>query len=1203
MSTPFVHLHVHSEYSLLDGLCPLERGKDHTSPFMQQVKDLGMEAIALTDHGNLFGAIHFHDAALKYGIHPVFGCEVYVTPLSHTEKTLYRGRQANHLVLLAENDVGWRNLMRLNSEAHLHGMYYKPRIDRPLLRKYHEGLIALSACLKGEVAESVSDGDLARAEALAAEYADIMGPDNFFIEIQDHGLEEQQKVNPHLITIADKLGLPLVVTNDVHYLRKDQAESHEMLLCLQTQDKWANPDRMKYGSKEFYIKSGDEMAALFPERPDAVENTVRIAERCNVSIPIDKKKVSHFPVYQCPGGISHEEYIVQLATEGAKKKYGVDSLGEPPPGETPQPSDSPATTEIAVRERFWYEISIIRRTGFLNYYLVVWDFIHAAKSMGIPVGPGRGSGAGSIVAFLIGITNIDPLRYALVFERFLNPERVSAPDFDVDFCQARRGEVIEYVRGKYGIDAVSQIVTYGTLGAKTLIRDIGRALDYKPAECDKIAKLIPDAPGTSLASARRDSSEFDEACRKDPQTMAIMRYAPDLEENPRQTGMHAAGVLIGEQPLINFIPLTRDKDGNVISQWEAAPLERSGLLKMDFLGLKTLTVIREACDNVKATRGIDIDLDALPLDDKQTYEMLARGETGAVFQIESEGMRKLIMDLQIDRVEDLIAMIALYRPGPMQFIPSFTARKLGREPIDYPHPLLEPILKETYGIMIYQEQIQMAARVLAGFSLGQGDVLRRAMGKKDPVTMQKQSDAFVKGCVAKGTCSEKEALKIFATIQQFASYGFNKSHSAAYGIVTFQTAYLKAHYPVEFMAAMISSEMGNSDKLPHLISIARDMGIAVRPPDVNVSGLRFTPVPEDHSIRFGLAGIKGVGAAAAAAIIRERAENGPFKGFVDFCERMDSNRKVIETLVLAGAFDFTGIPRGRLRENIESVMAHAADHRKDAANGQRSLFDMFGGSTPGIAGLTMTDADLPDFPPLSTLEMLEAEKELLGFYISGHPLEDFRWTLRHYSQKTPEEFAALSDKTPVRIGGLATGIRRVNTKPKDKNDPVKQMLFCSLEMDGGAVPVAVYPAAYDSCKGILQTENKPVILCGQVRPDRNGEGNIIAVEEAYPLAEAPALFTDAFTLEFDLAKWSEDAAAAVADLLRAHHGRVPVTLCLDAGGTKLYFKTGAEFAIDPSEKLVRECTALGAKIRVKPRERPGLLRESPKPNWKRRDDA
>lgn len=1188
MEPKFTHLHLHTEYSLLDGLCALDRGKDHHSPLMDRAREQGQVAMAITDHGNLYGAVHFYKAARKHGIKPVLGCEIYVTPGNHREKVLVNNRQANHLVLLAENERGFANLVRLVSLAHLDGFYYKPRIDRPLLAEHHEGIIALSACLKGEVAEALSDGLEDKARALAGEYAEILGKDHFYLEVQDHGLPEQKPVNRALVKLAKDLGLPLVATNDVHYLEAAHAVPHEMLLCLQTQAKWSETNRMKYGSDQFYLKSEAEMRRLFGELPEAIENTWKIAERCNVELALGGQKNPHFPNFQCPDGMTHKQYLTKIAAEGVRRLYGVEDLEHP--------TDD---RERTIAARFAHELGVIEKTGFLNYFLVVWDFIHAAKQMGIPVGPGRGSGAGSLVAYAVGITGIDPLRYGLIFERFLNPERVSPPDFDIDFCQARRGEVIEYVKRKYGADSVAQIITYGTLGAKTLIRDIGRALEIPLPDCDKLAKMVPEVPGTTLEKAKRESVDFRDACRTSECAKQIMQFAPPLEDMPRQTGTHAAGVVIGERPLIELIPLTKDKDGNVISQWEAVPLEEAGLLKMDFLGLKTLTVVREACDNVKRTHGTDLDPDALPLDDPKTYELLARGDTVGVFQVESEGMRDLLRQLQINRIEELIAMIALYRPGPMKMIPDFIARKHGRQKIEYPHPLLEGILQETYGIMVYQEQVQQAAGVLAGFSMGQGDILRRAMGKKKPEEMARQRKAFVDGCVKQKSCTAAKAGQIFDQITEFASYGFNKSHSAAYGIVTFQTAFLKANYPVEFMAAMLSSEIGNTDKLPVLVAEAQKMGIRVLPPDVNESGLRFTPVKE--SIRYGLAGVKGVGAGAVEAMVRERETNGPFKGLVDFCERMENgevNKKTIEALVKCGAFDFTERSRGQLFEGIESAMAYAASVRKDRAAGQSSLFDLLGGED--AAGAVMTDADLPEGEPWPQKQMLAFEKELIGFYISGHPLLACAWTLEKYNQCDAAGFAALPERTRTRIGGLVVNAQKRYTKPKKEDELPREMMSFRLDTLDGTISAVAFPEAY-ARYGIHLQPDAAVMLCGSVRKDNGGGGQTLTVDEIYPLDEVPARFTRGVSLHVNVGTWTDERMRELKDVLRRHPGTTPINLCLlYPDNAKVYLRASSNLKVKMSEAFAKECEKIVDGIYVAAVKQAGLC-APPERNWKRRN--
>ncbi|MDH3981438.1 MAG: DNA polymerase III subunit alpha [Kiritimatiellaceae bacterium] len=786
---PFCHLHFHTCYSLLDSAVKVK-------PAMQAAKDMGMDYLALTDHGVLFGAVEFYKAAYAAGIKPIIGCEVYLARHGIEERSSQRNNM--HLVLLAETQEGYENLVRLVSLAHLEGQYYKPRIDKEMLRTYSKGLIGLAACLRGEVTEACKDGDLDKAEALAMEYSDILGPGNFFLELQDHGLADQKVANPNIIELSKRTGLPLVATNDVHYIKKDHAEAHDVLICLQRGDMVADTTRHRYEGSEFYMKSGEEMAALFPDHPEAISNTVEIAKRCNVEFFFPEKAEDlHFPFFPLPEGFSSDyDYLVHLGKAGLKKLYGIEDLDHP--------KDD---YEKTINERFYYEVSVIKKTNYINYFLVVADFIQWARGEGIPVGPGRGSGAGSMLAYSLAITTIEPLKYNLIFERFLNPDRVSPPDFDIDFCPTKRQAVIQYVREKYGEDCVAQIVTFGTLGAKTLMRDLGRVLEIPLPYCDRLAKMIPETPGTTLEKALAESPEFKQATNTEPDARRIMKYARLLEGLPRHTGMHAAGVVIGEKPLIEIIPLMREpKEKLIVVQFEKGPTEEIGLLKMDFLGLKNLTIIYEACDLIKRNHGVAVDPEQLDIEDKKTYELLSKGDTVGIFQLESGGMRDTLRQVAPDCIEDIIAILALYRPGPMQFIPTYIKRKHGQEQVKYDHPLLENILKETNGIIVYQEQIQQAAQKLAGFSLGEGDILRRAMGKKKPEVMDQQRGKFVRGCKETNDMDAKLANRIFDNITEFAKYGFNKSHSTAYGFVTYQTAWLKAHYPAEFMAALLSEK-------------------------------------------------------------------------------------------------------------------------------------------------------------------------------------------------------------------------------------------------------------------------------------------------------------------------------------------------------------------------------------------------------------
>jgi DNA polymerase-3 subunit alpha len=1113
---------------------------------MKTAAELGMTQVAITDHGTLYGIIDFYKQAKAAGIKPILGCEVYVAHGSMLEKKTGPGKsQSNHLVLLAENEEGYNNLIYLVSKAHLEGFYYKPRIDKELLSGHHKGLIALSACLKGEVAGHCADNNLEAAAKAADEYVQIMGRENFYLEVQDHGLPEQKVANRGIIELAKRMKLPLVATNDVHYLKAEHAEAHEVLLCLQTQTVMSDEKRMKYSSDQFYMKSGAEMMKLFGEIPEAISNTLVIADRCNVELELGKKL--HFPTYQVPDGFQHKEYLIKMAKEGLRACYGIEDLDHPK-----------NDLEKRVSERFYYELGIIEKTKFINYFLVVWDFINYSKKNKIPVGPGRGSGAGSMVAYALGITGIDPLRYNLIFERFLNPERVSPPDFDIDFCQSRRGEVIEYVKGKYGRENVAQIVTFGTLGAKTVIRDIGRALEIPLQECDRLAKMVPEDPKMTLEKALEQNPEFREMAEKDANAKRILKYARVLEGLPRNPGTHAAGVVIGEKPLIELVPLSRDKDKEIITQFEMVPLEQVGLLKMDFLGLKTLTVIQEAVDNVKMTCGIELDMMKIPIDDPETFALLNRGDTVGVFQLESPGMRDLLKRINLTCVEELIAMIALYRPGPMDMIPDYIDRKHGKVKIQYAHPLLEPVLKETYGVMIYQEQVQQASNVLAGFSLGQGDILRRAMGKKKPEEMAKQRSKFIEGCVKTNKIPEKKAGEIFDTIERFAGYGFNKSHSAAYGIVSFQTAYLKAHHPSEFMAAMLSSEMGNTEKLPGFVAEAQEMGIQILAPNVNDSDVRFKPVPE--GIRYGLAGVKNVGTGAVEALVKERRANGPFKGLVDFCIRVDSqavNRKTLESLVRCGAFDFTGLSRGRLFNGIDYAMSRASSIQRDRKSGQTSLFDMLGGSSESSA----TD-DLPSAEPWPESQMLSAEKELLGFYISGHPLTAHEWTLKRYSLADTQALKQVPSGTLTRIGGLVTQLQKKFTKKSQK-----PMAVFKLEHLSGIVEVVVFPDTFENF-GVHLKEEAPVMVCGELV---NAEDIRMKAAELYPLADVPRFFSKTFNIHIPTPRMEDHVMDHLKEILIRHRGDTQVILCLQfPAGEKVFLETHRSFKVTPCEKLIRD---------------------------------
>src|SRR5438477_5764535 len=964
----FVHLHLHTEYSLLDGAVRMRE-------LMNEAVKMKMPAVAITDHGNLFGAIDFYQCAKAAGIKPIIGCEAYITSGSHKEKP---SREATfHFTLLAENETGYRNLVKLISAAHLDGFYYRPRIDKELLATHADGLIGLSGCLASEINSALQSDNVEKAQNLSAEYRDIFGPRNFFIELHDHGMAEQKKCNTHLPKFARDFGLGLVAANDVHFLRRSDHKAHDVLLCINTAAKIEDEQRMRY-EPELYFKSPAEMREIFRDFPDAITNTLEIADRCNLEIEFGKSK---YPEYPVPPGKTREGYLRELCYKGLHERYG-----------------ERGANDKELIKRLDYEVDVLEKTGFVSYLLIVWDFIHFARERGIPVGPGRGSAAGSIIAYVLGITDIDPLQYRLIFERFLNPERISPPDIDVDFCEARRGEVLEYVRQKYGERRVAQIITFGKLKAKSVVRDVGRVMGLSYTAADRIAKMIPNELNITLDSAAEKNAELKRAITTEKETKQLFDYAKILEGLSRNAGVHAAGVVIADRDLSDYIPLCRDVKGNdVISQYPMGPLNDLGLLKMDFLGLKTLTVIEDTLALIHK-REPNFSLKDIPLDDPAAFALYNRGETIGLFQMESGGMTSLSKQLDVKKLDDIIALIALYRPGPMELIPEYVRAKKGITPIKYLHPLLEDICADTYGVMIYQEQVMAAASKLAGYSLAQADLLRRAMGKKDKEKMAKERKNFIEGCARTNKIPEKKASAIFDLLEKFAGYGFNKSHSAAYGVISYQTAYLKAHYPVEFMAGLLSNEINNTEKISIFVGECKRMGISILPPDINKSGLKFTPEnvagiddagtgitdPGYNAIRYGLAAIKNVGEAAMAMAIRERNERGEFSSLEDFCSRFDSrvaNRKMLESLIKAGAFDFTGRDRAELFACIEDALASSAALQRDRVAGQVSLFDE--------QTHAATAARRQSITPWNDHEKLSYEKELLGFYVSGHPLDAY----------------------------------------------------------------------------------------------------------------------------------------------------------------------------------------------------------------------
>ncbi|MHB8882917.1 MAG: DNA polymerase III subunit alpha [Thermodesulfovibrionales bacterium] len=1047
----YVSLHLHTEYSLLDGAIRIKE-------LVERAKEFRMPALAMTDHGNLFGAVEFYKQVTKAGIKPIIGCELYIAPASRLD----RGGSENdensfHLILLARDNDGYRNLVTLVTKAYLEGFYYKPRIDMGLLEQYSGGLIGLSACLKGEIPYCLQKGLTDRARERALQLKHILGPDNFYFEIQENGLSEQKEVNKKLIALARELHIGLVATNDCHYLKKEDAKAHDALLCIQTARTLKDTNRMKLSSDEFYFKSPEEMKEAFSETPEAIANTIAIAERCNVSFKLGE---SLLPRYKVESGETPDELLQKLATSGLEAKYRG--------GEVPQ----------VYRDRLERELGVIHNMGYASYFLIVWDFIAFARSKGIPVGPGRGSAAGSLVSYCIGITEIDPIQYNLLFERFLNPERISMPDIDVDFCQDRRGEVITYVSEKYGRDHVAQIITFGTMAAKAAIRDVGRVMEVPYAEVDRIAKLVPNTLKITIEEAIKGEPQLKDLYDSNDEVRELLDIAMRLEGLNRHASTHAAGVVISPVPLTEYTPLYKSpSDESIVTQFDMGSVEGIGLLKFDFLGLKTLTVIQKTLELIRQS-GAELLLKDIPLDDKETYDLLSSGQTTGVFQLESPGMKDILVKMTPNRFEDLIALVALYRPGPIGsgMIDDFIKRKKGKIAVKYDLPQLKEILDETYGVILYQEQVMRIANKLANFSLGQADILRKAMGKKDQAVMAKQKEHFVSGAVKNGI-AEKKAEKLFDLIAMFAEYGFNKSHSAAYAFVSFQTAYLKAHYPVEFMAATLSTDMNDTDKIVKSINECRKMKVEILPPDINLSDKEFKVI--NNAIRFGLAAVKGVGEAAIEAIIEVRSGGEAFQSVADFVSRVDArkvNKKVLEGLVKAGAFDSLGVTRAAALHTVSETLS-GGDRLKNA--GQQSMF----GDEAGPEAAAFDEWD--------EAEMLRNEKEALGFYITGHPLTKYSLVLDKLKAKRTTDIESAADKEEVVIGGVLRAIKKKNVKSSGD-----LMAYVTLEDDEGSLEVIVFPELYKSVNPILK-KDAIVLVKGSI--DRDEKGSRIRAREIGPL--------------------------------------------------------------------------------------------------------
>ncbi|MFZ5973978.1 MAG: DNA polymerase III subunit alpha [Bacillota bacterium] len=1156
---PFTHLHVHSQYSLLDGAGRVEE-------LVEACALQDMRALALTDHGVMYGVVDFYKAAKARGIQPVLGCEVYVAPRDRREKDARADKEYAHLVLLARDNAGYRNLMKLVSIGFLEGFYYKPRIDYELLEQYAKGLTALSACLAGDIPRYLAQGREREALELARRFSKIMGEDNFFIELQDHGIPEQKRLNPLLIDIANKAGVGLVATNDVHYVAKEDAEAQDVLMCIQTGKFIDEENRMRFSSDEFYLKSPDEMASLFDYVPEALSNTAFIASRCDVGLEFG---CMHMPGFTPPGDTDNATFLRRLCEEGLRRKY--------------------EKAEPVHEERLRYELNMIEKMAFVDYFLIVWDFIRYAKERGIMVGPGRGSAAGSIVAYALDITNVDPLRYGLLFERFLNPERISMPDIDIDFCYERRQEVIDYVVEKYGEDHVAQIITFGTMAARAAIRDVGRVLRIPYGEVDAIAKMVPSEINISIDRALLLSGELRAAYENDPQTHKLLDMARKLEGLPRHASTHAAGVVISKEALTEYVPLQRSDTG-VTTQFPMGTLEELGLLKMDFLGLRTLTVIRDTVELVERCRGIKVDPDALDFEDAGVYEMLGQGDTDGVFQLESQGMRSFLRELKPGCFEDVIAGISLYRPGPMDQIPQYVACKNDPSRVRFAHPALEKVLGVTYGCIVYQEQVMQIVRELAGYSLGRSDLVRRAMSKKKADIMGKERHIFLHGLEENGEIvvpgalrngvPEKTANEIFDQMMDFAQYAFNKSHAAAYGVVAYQTAYLKRHYPQEFMTALINSFMGTASKVAGYIHACGKKGIQVLPPDINKSMSTFSP--EAEHIRFGLGAIRNVGAGAAHAIIAAREKGGPFTSFTDFIQRLPSdvrNKRMIESLIKAGCFDALGYKRIVLMSVYEKVMDACAQDKKRNIDGQISLFDM-GGEAQNALGECVQKESFPDMQEFEQKVLLSQEKEMTGLYLSGHPLSQYRDAVDSLGYSVLQVLGAgddaqenpVKDGSTVRLGGIVTQKKRKTTKTN------QIMAYITLEDLYAAIEMIVFPSVLTKYAALLEPDML-VAVTGRVSV-REEESPQVIVETVVPLEQyAKGMQNGHFLCVTVQDDQDTELLRKVLSITKRYKGETPLTFkFMNTGKAKRMPK---EYHVIPTAQLQDELGALLGSSNIK----------------------
>ena len=1120
----FTHLHVHTGYSLLDGSARIPE-------LVSRAKELGFDSLAITDHGVMYGAIDFYKECRKQGIRPIIGCEVYVSPGSRFDREAGKeDERYYHLILLAENNEGYANLSRIVTRGFTEGYYYKPRVDREVLKKYHKGIICLSACLQGEVAFYLRRHLYDDAKRAALDHLAIFGEGNYFLEMQDHGYSDDSVVNAGVMRISQETGIPMVVTNDSHYIYKEDWEAHDILLCIQTASKVADENRMRYEGGQFYLKSEEEMRALFPYAPEALENTHRIAERCNVEITFGEQKI---PRYDVPDGMTADEYLEKLCREGMEKRY------------------QPVTKELW--DRLDHELSVIRNMGYVDYFLIVWDFIRYARSHGIGVGPGRGSAAGSIVSYALGITNIDPIRYQLIFERFLNPERVTMPDIDVDFAYERRQEVIDYVTEKYGKDEVVQIVTFGTMAARNVVRDVGRALDLPYKTCDMVAKSIPTDLGITIDKALEISPDFRKFYQENEEIRYLIDMSRRLEGLPRHASMHAAGVVIGREPIENFVPLCRNSDA-VTTQYNMTTIEELGLLKMDFLGLRTLTVIQDAVKSIEKRTGLEIDFDHMEMNDPKVFDMISQGKCDGVFQLESAGMQSFMKELRPQNIEDMIAGISLYRPGPMDFIPQYIKGKNSGEQVKYLTPELEPILSPTYGCIVYQEQVMQIVMSLAGYSMGRADLVRRAMSKKKASVMAKEREYFVHGkpateedpvvvpgCVANGI-SEEVANRLFDEMTDFASYAFNKSHAAAYAVVAYETAWLRCHYPLDFMAALLTSVRDNSVKLLKYLDAVRRMGIKMLPPDINSGGGGFTVAGD--AIRYGLSAIRSVGDSVVDSILEEREKNGPFRDMMDYCTRVtpkEANKRTIESMILAGAFDCFGLNRKQMMLLCPVILDAAAAERKRTESGQFSIMDYLGES--GREEFTVTPPDVDEFEKDI---LISGEKDMLGFYVSGHPLDKVRGLMDRVKVTESLRFRLdeetgeipLRDEQPCIVAGV---VEKVNHKVTKKGD---NMAFVTIEDLFGQLEILVFPKVFEENRGKLK-EGDILFIRGRASISED-EGKLIA-QEISTSAEMESRFAASDHTLWILFRNEEvfrDKRGELEQLLMQYPGETPVNVQL-----------------------------------------------------------